>query len=135
MEANEGTAENSGDPIKTLRALDNGADCLQGPGPSYGNEGCIGPAVTVSDSCPLGVMLHEDGSRLRKEPEANAVSIVVIKWEERAYKRNNVNKLENAHGQGRPTESGRTLMRSEKTWGRNWAANTKERERASTGLG
>jgi hypothetical protein len=91
MEANEGTAENRGDPINTLSALDNGADCLQGPGPSYGNEGCIGPAGAVSESCPLGVMQHDDGSKLRKEPEANVVSIVVIKWEESACKRDSVN--------------------------------------------
>lgn len=91
MEANEGTAENNGDPIKTLSMLDNGVDCLQGPGPSYGNEGCIGPVAAVSESCPLGVVLHEDGSKPRKEPEANVVSIVVIKWEESACKRNNVN--------------------------------------------
>jgi hypothetical protein len=91
MEANEGTAEKSGDPIKTLSVLDKGGDCLQGPGPSYGNEGCIGPAGAVSESCPLGVVLHDDGSKLRKEPEANVVSIVVIKWDERACKRNNVN--------------------------------------------
>ena len=87
MEANEGTAENNGDPIKTLSALDNGADCLQGPGPSYGNEGCIGPTGAVNESCPLGVILHDGGSKLRKEPEANVVSIVVIKWEDSAYKR------------------------------------------------
>jgi hypothetical protein len=79
MEANEGTAENNGDPIKTLSALDNGADCLQGPGPSYGNDGCIGPAGAVSESCPPGVVLHDDRSELRKEPEANVVSIVFIK--------------------------------------------------------
>jgi len=91
MEANEGTAENSGDTIKTLSAPDNGADCLQGPGPSYGNEGCIGPAGAVSESCPLGVMLHDDGSKLRKVPEANVVSIVVIKWEERTCKSTSVN--------------------------------------------
>jgi len=84
IEANEGIAENSGEPIKTLSALDNGVDCLQGPGPPYGNEGSIGPADAVSDSCPLGVVLHDDGSKLRKEPEANVVSIVVTKWEERA---------------------------------------------------
>jgi hypothetical protein len=79
MEANEGTTVNNGDPIKTLSALGNGADCLQGPGPSYGNEGCIGPAGVVSESCPLGVVLHDDGSELRKEPEENVVSIVAIK--------------------------------------------------------
>ena len=84
MEASEGTAENNGKLIKTLSALDSGGDCLQGPGPSYGNEGCIGPASAVSESCPLGVMLHDDGSKLRKDPEANVVSIVVIKWEESA---------------------------------------------------
>ena len=91
MEANEGTEENNGDPIKTLSALDNGEDCFQGPGPSYGNEGCIRPVGAVSESCPLGVVLHDDGSRLRKEPDANVVSIVFIKWEERAYKQYNVN--------------------------------------------
>jgi hypothetical protein len=90
MEANEGTAENSGDPIKALSEPDNGADCLQGSGPSYGNEGCICPAGAVSESCPLGVMLHDDGRALRKEPEANVISIVVIKWEERACKRDSV---------------------------------------------
>jgi hypothetical protein len=90
MEANEGIAENSGDPIKTLSAPDNGADWLQGPGPSYGNEGCIGPANVVSESCPLGVMLHDEGSKVRKWPEANVVSIVVIKWEERAYEHDSV---------------------------------------------
>ena len=90
MEANEGIAENNGDPIKTLSAPDNDADCLQGPGPSYVNEGCIGPAGIVSESSPLGVVLHDEGSKARKEPEANVVSIVAIKWEERTYKGNSV---------------------------------------------
>ena len=43
--------------------------------------------------------------------------------------------VENAHGHVKPTESGKTFIRSEKTWGKNWVANTKERERVSTGLG
>jgi hypothetical protein len=79
MEANDGMAENNGDPIKTLSAPVNEADCLQGPGPSYGNEGCIGPAGIVNESCPLGVVLHDEGSRARKAPEANVVSIVAIR--------------------------------------------------------
>ena len=66
MEANEGIAENDGDPIKTLSAPDNDADCLQGPGPSYGNEGCIGPAGIVSESSPLGAVLHDEGSKGEK---------------------------------------------------------------------
>jgi hypothetical protein len=114
MEANEEIAENSGDPIKTLSAPDNGADCIQGPGPSYGNEGCIGPAGVVSESCPLGVVLHDEGSKVRKEPEANAVSIMVIKWEERVYKRKLNSTIASAEIK-KPTESGRTFMRSEKT--------------------
>ena len=66
MEANEGIAENDGDPIKTLSAPYNDADCLQGPGPSYGNEGCIGPAGIVSESSPLGAVLHDEGSKGEK---------------------------------------------------------------------
>ena len=97
IDAREETAENSGESIKTLSALDNGGDCLQGPGPPYGNEGCIGPTSAVSERGPPGVMLHEDGSKLRKEPEANAVSIVVIKWKESACKRNNVNQQWKMH--------------------------------------
>ena len=112
MDANEEIAENSGDPIKTLSAPDNGADCVQGPGPSYGNEGCIGPAVIVSESCPFGVVLHDEGSKVRKEPEANAVSIMVIKWEESVYKPKST--IVNAKVR-KLTESGRTFMRSEKT--------------------
>jgi hypothetical protein len=103
MDANEGIAENKGDAIKTLSALDNGADCRQAPGPSYGNEGCIGPTGAVSESRPLGVVLHDDGSKLRKEPEANVVSIVVIRWEQRAYKHHRDSTAENAHGNGEPT--------------------------------
>jgi len=85
MPAIEEMAENSEDPITTLSVLDRGADWLHGPGPSYGNEGCIGSAGVVNESCPLGVMLHDEGSKARKEPEANVFSIVVIKWEVRVY--------------------------------------------------
>lgn len=79
MEANKEIAENNGDPIKTLSVPDNEADCIQGPGPSYGNEGCNGPAGIVNESSPLGVVLHDEGSKARKEPEANVVSIVATK--------------------------------------------------------
>lgn len=117
MEANEEIAENSGDPIKTLSALDNGPDCVQGPGPSYGNEGCIGPAGLVSDSCPLGVVLHDEGSKLRKEPEANVVSIIVIKWEESVYKRLTqlwkTNKDEETYGKWQDLYTFRENMRQE----------------------
>lgn len=87
MPAIEGIAENSWDPMTTLRAPDKEADWLHGPGPSYGNEGRTGPVDVVSESCPFGVVLHEEGSKERKEPEANVTSIIVIKWEERDYNR------------------------------------------------
>jgi hypothetical protein len=85
MPASEGMAENSGDRITTLSEPDKGVDWLHGPGPSYGNDGCIGRAGLVSESCPFGVVLHDEGSKARNEPEAKVVSIVVIKWDKRAY--------------------------------------------------
>lgn|SRR6266850_76119 len=87
MPAIEGIAENSWDPMTTLRAPDKEVDWLHGPGPSYGNEGRSGPVGVVSESCPFRVVLHEEGSKERKEPEANVASIVAIKWEERDYNR------------------------------------------------
>ena len=94
--ASEGIAENSWDPMTTLRAPDKEADWLHGPGPSYGNEGRTGPAGVVSESCPFGVVLHDEGSKERKEPEAKAVSILAIKWEERIYNRNSAIKSTDA---------------------------------------
>jgi hypothetical protein len=85
MLASEGIAEKSGDPIAALSAPGNGVDWLHGDGPSYGNEGRFGPTDIVSDSRPLGVVLHDEGSEARKEPEAKVVSIVVIRCEESAY--------------------------------------------------
>lgn len=79
--ASEGTAVNRGDPITTLSATDKEVDWLHGP--PYGNECCIGPAGVVSESFPSGVVLHDEGSNARNEPEAKVHSIVVIKWEER----------------------------------------------------
>jgi hypothetical protein len=68
----------------------------------------------VSESWPLGVVLQDEGSEERRAPDANAVSIVVIKWEERTYARNSA--IESIREQLRKhTESGKTLMRSEKT--------------------
>lgn len=134
MPASDGIAVNSWDPITTLSAPDKEEDWLHGPGPSYGNEGRIGPAGVVSESCPVGVVLHDEGSKARKEPEAKAASIEVIKWEERTYSCNSAIESTRAWVRKR-TESGKTLMRSEKTWGRNWAANNKARESASTDVG
>jgi hypothetical protein len=34
------------------------------------------------------MVLHDEGSKARKEPEANVVPIIVIKWEERTYEHN-----------------------------------------------
>lgn len=130
MPASEGVAENSGDLITTLSEPDKGVDWLHGPGPSYGNDGCIDRAGLVSESCPFGVVLHDEGSKARNEPEAKVVSIVVIKWDKRAY--NSRSEMEESCSRGKPTGSGRTLMRSEKTWGKNCAANNEVRERAST---
>ena len=86
MPASEGTAVNSGDPITTLSATDKGVDWLHGP--SYGNEGRTVPTGVVSESFPSGVVLHDEGSDARNEPEANVDSIVVIKWEQRTYNLN-----------------------------------------------
>ena len=80
--ASEGTAVNSGDPITALSATDKGVDRLHGP--SYGNEGCVGPTGVASESFPSGVVLHDEGRDARNEPEANVASILVTKWEERA---------------------------------------------------
>lgn len=76
MLTSDGTAVKRGDPITTLSAMDK-ADWLHGP--PYGNEGCIGPTGVVSESFPSGVVLHDEGSNERNEPEANVDSILVIK--------------------------------------------------------
>ena len=110
--ASEGTAGNCRDPIMTLRASVK-ADWLHGPGPSYGNVGRTGPVDVVSESCLFGVVLHDEGSKARKEPEANVASMMVIKWDERTY---GCNSAINTHAWMRKhTESGKALMRSEKT--------------------
>ena len=85
MPAREGIAAKSGDSITAFSEPGKGADSFHGDGPSYGNEGCFGPTGIVSESCPLGVVLHDEGSEARKEPEAKVVSIMVIRCEERAY--------------------------------------------------
>ena len=87
MPAREGIAAKSGDSIIAFSAPGKGADSFHGDGPSYGNEGCFGPTSVVSESRPLGTVLHDEGSEARKEPEAKVVSIIVIRCEERAYNR------------------------------------------------
>ena len=73
-----------------MSAPDNDADCLQDPGLSYGNEGYIRPAGIVSESSPLGVVLHDEGSKARKEPEANIVSNRSHQVGEETYQGNSV---------------------------------------------
>jgi hypothetical protein len=58
------------DPITALSVRDKGADRLHGPGPSYRNEDCIVLAGVVNENNSLGVVLHDEGSKVRKEPEA-----------------------------------------------------------------
>lgn len=81
----EGMAGKSEEPVTALSALGNGADWLHGPGLSYGNEGCFSPVGLVNESCPLGVVLQDTGREARKVPEEKVASMVVIKYDERAY--------------------------------------------------
>jgi hypothetical protein len=116
MLASEGMAAKRWDPITALSMPGKGVDWLHGDGPSYGNEGCFGLTGVVRESRPLGVVLHDEGSEARKEPEAKVVSIVVIRCEESAY---NCSSAMRDKDMKRLTESGRTLMRSENTRGKN----------------